>query len=84
MSEEILGAIDWHCISFLRFYVGDFPSSCLKFSVACVLSKKSYGKHWAMATAIVVTGSPMSYREGTIKSLFLAQEVQESKCDTKF
>lgn len=84
MSEEILDAIDCHCILFLRFYFGDFPSSCLKFSVACVLSKRNYGKHWATTTAIVVTGSPMSYSEDTIKSLFLAHEVKESKCDTKF
>lgn len=84
MSEEILGPIDWHCISFLRFYFGDFPSSYLKISFACVLSKRNYGKHWATTTAIVVTGSPMSYRESTIKSLFLAQEVKESKGDTRF
>lgn len=37
-----------------------------------------------MTTVIVETGFPMSYREGTIMSLLLAQEVKESKCDTEF
>lgn len=60
MSEEILGAGDCHCISFLRFYLGDYPSSCMKFSFACVLSKRKYGKHWPMTTAIVVIRFPMT------------------------
>lgn len=58
MSEEILSVIDCHCISFLRFYFGNYPSSCLKFSFSRILSKRKYEEPWATTTATVMIGFP--------------------------